>query len=381
MTADHDTMARSAAADLHRRTDGVDTEAALAALHRSAGTGRHRVRRLVPSGRALAAAAAVVVLIAGVAFAVGTRGGGDGGTDRLGTETTQPVDPTSYGPLLGTLHGADAPELTGKVYGPAELQDGSKVAVSITGGRPGQVYLINQCATGTPDYNPAANCTGWGELQIGADGTAAGVFTAWAVFGAVSVPSTSECGRDMCSMEILRLVEEDQPDEGLPGTAFAPADGAAEDTQPSVPLTFAADVEVPPIPTMTATFIDRTAEGVHAHLTGRDFAPGQVDIVANGYLYPPTGMLAHLMSPAQEVVASVSIPASGRLSATVTLPEALTDLSRTTDENGVVQDPEIVACGVDTSTCDLWVMPKASAGEGTRGILTPLPTPYPVEPN
>lgn len=378
MTLDLDTMARSASADLRRRTESVDTEAALAALHRSAGSGRHRARRLLPSGRTLAvAAAATVVLLAALAFVAGTRGGD--GTERLGTEPSQPIDPTSYGPLLGTLHGVDDPALTAEVYGPAELQDGSPVAVSITGGRPGQRYVLTQCATGASDYNPAADCNGWADLTVGPDGSVLAEVQAWAVFAGGSVPYVNDCRAVRCSMEISPLVEEDQPDEGLPGTVFAPTEGTG--VPASVPMVFDPEAAAPPIPTMTATFLSRVAEGEQVRIEGEDLTPGRYAVVASGYLHPPTGMLAHLIGSAHAAVASVEVPADGRLSTTVTLPDALTDLSETTVD-GVVQDPEVVACGVDTSVCDIWLVPDPGdrpAAEGGRGILTPVPTPYPEE--
>lgn len=382
MTADLDTTARAASTELHRRSEAVDTEAALAALHRSAGTGRHHVRRLLPSGRAFAMAAAAVVLLAALAFAAGTRGGD--GTERLGTEPTQPIDPTAYGPLLGTLHGIDRPQLTAEVYGPQDIEDGSDVAVSITGARPGQRYALTQCATGTADFNPAANCVSWGDLVVGADGSVAGAFDAWAVFGSGSAPFTTDCRGVRCEVQISPLVEEDQPDDGLPGTRFTPRtpEDEAEGRPGSVVLPIAADAEAPPIPAMEATFVERVDDGIRAGIEATDLAPGRYDLVANGYRYPPTGMLAHLMGPAQSVVKAVEVAADGRLAVVVTLPDALTDITETS-VNGVVQDPEIVACGVDTSTCDIWLIPSATAAGAApsstgRGILVPRPVPYPA---
>lgn len=383
MTVDLDTLARSAAADLRRRSETTDTEAALATLHRSTGTGRHRLRRLVPSGRTLAFVAAAVVLLAALAFAVGTRDGDD--TQRLGTETTVPIDPTSFGPLLGTLHGSDDAGLTAEVYGPETVEDGSKVAVSITGARPGQHYAVTQCATGTADFHPAANCVGWGDLVVGEDGSVAGAFEAWAVFGAGSAPFTTDCRGVLCEVQISPLVEEDQPDDGLPGTRFAPRtpEDEAEGRPGSVVLPLADDAEAPPIPRMEATLVERVDDGMRVGIEATDLAPGRYDLVANGYLYPPTGMLAHLMGSAQKVVAAVEVGADGRLATTVTLPDALQDISETTVD-GVVQDPEIVACGVDTSTCDIWLIPSATASGAApsstgRGILVPRPVPYPAE--
>ena len=166
MTIDSiDDLAREAAADLNRRVEDVDTEAALADLHRTADGERHPIRRLVPSPRAVALVAAVLIVVAALAVAVGNLGG----DDPAGSTTTpgETVDPTTYGPLLGTLHGIDDPDLTAEVYGPAELDDRSELGVSITGGLPGLGYAVTPCAVGDPDFYPVANCGPPQELTLG----------------------------------------------------------------------------------------------------------------------------------------------------------------------------------------------------------------------
>lgn len=135
-----DVMAREAAADLHSQVIDLDTEAALAALHRSS-DGKPIWHHRLPSGRSLVAAAAVVVALAGVAFAVSSVGGDDPERVGVGSEA---IDPTSYGSLLGTLEGIDDPGLRAEFYGPVALDDRDEIAVSISGGIPGQEYAITQ---------------------------------------------------------------------------------------------------------------------------------------------------------------------------------------------------------------------------------------------
>lgn len=382
MTADLDTLARSAAADLHRRAERVDTEAALHALHRSAGTGPHRVRRMVPSGRVLALAAAAVVVLAGLAFAVGTQGGD--ATEHLGTETTLPIDPTSFGPLLGTLHGVDDAGLTAEVYGPKALDDGSEVAVSITGGIPGQAYLVSQCAVGDPDYSPVVSCATSDGPTLDGDGAGVAVIEAWTVFDGTGAAYRNDCRKVACELQIGAIVEDDQPDEGRPGTQFADqaehADALTD--SPWIPITFAADAGAPPLPELTASFLGRTDQGTRVRLKGSNLQPGPTLVLVDGFDEPRTGMLAHVPGVGPAEIDQVEVAADGTFSAEVVLPDAVTQVSTTTI-NDIVQDPEIVACDASPSYCVVQVASRnrstgsVSGSGAARRPLTAPPVRYP----
>lgn len=364
MTVDLDTLARSAAADLRRRTERVDTEAALATLHRSAGTGRHRVRRLVPSGRTFAVAAAAIALLAALALTIGTRD--DGGTERLGTQTTEPIDPTTYGPLLGTLHGVDDPGLTAEVYGPQPMDDGAEVAVAITGGRPGQRYHVNQCAVSDEDYNPASNCTiGKGAFSLDEAGNGVRIVAVRAVFDGAGTFARNDCRVQHCELQITPALDDSEA-EPAPGTLFAvqPELAAARSDSPWVPVELRSDTPVSPLPAITATFLSATPDGIRVRLEGIHLKPGLASVKVAGYDGPRSGMLAHVPSAGPTTIGEVDVPPSGELSTEVVLPSIVRERS----SEGTGSDP--VDCGGPQASCEVWVIPQTLGDDDGH---TPMP--------
>ncbi|WP_426573492.1 hypothetical protein [Aquihabitans sp. McL0605] len=379
-----DTLARGAAADLHRQVDEIDTEAALTAFHRTAGGGRHRARRLVTGRRSLTLVAAAVLVVGVLALAAGAFRGGDR-SQRVGTVPAEPVDPQSYGPLLGTLHGLDAPALTARVYGPAALEDRSEVAVAITGGLPGQDYLVTQCAVGDPDYTPVVNCGPGQHLILDHDGTGVGVVEAWTVFDGQGAPYRNDCRAVACELQISALIGPGQPDEGRPGTKFAeqPEISEALSRSPWIPIHFADDAGAPPLPAITATFLERTGEGTRVRIEGTELKPGRASIVVDGFFEQPTGFRRHLSGVGPTEIARADVADDGALSMEVTLPDAITETGEHV-VNGVVQDPEVLACGVGTSYCTVQVLPLERGPDPASGSarlpLVAQPVRYPEGP-
>ena len=378
MTADLDTMARAAAVDLHRRTDAVDTEAALAALHRSTGSGRHRMRRRVHAGRACAAVAAAVLVVAALALAVQRFGGDE--PERLGTAPPQAVDPSSYGPLLGRLHGVDAPDLTAEVHGPEALDDGSEVAVSITGGRPGQHYGVSQCAVSDEAFNPAANCTIGNGFDLDDDGNGTGVFRVWSVFEPGALQHRNDCRVATCELQIGPVLDDGDGDTPPAGTVLAeqPDLDEARSASPWIPLRFAADAGAPPLPEVTATFVAATPEGIRVRLEGTDLHPGRAVVEVSGFDAPGSGLTALYPSVGPVEVTTIDVAADGRVSEEVELPAVVREPGARADVGG--NEAPAVTCGASPAYCEVRIV----AGDGVvvddgagRGPLTAPPVRYP----
>ncbi|MGN6694005.1 MAG: hypothetical protein ACTHN0_07495, partial [Aquihabitans sp.] len=168
----------------------------------------------------------------------------------------------------------------------------------------------------------------------------------------------------------------DQPDDGVPGTKLAeqPDRSRALEDSPWVPLVFAPGAGAPPLPEVTATFLDRTDDGARVRILGRNFEPGPYSVEAEGFPETYTGLMAHAGGIGAKDLLDVDVPADGTISAVVTLPDTITDRSIETVD-GVVQDPEVLTCGVGTAYCTIRVRPVDPVGR----ILTAPPVRYPEE--
>lgn len=334
-----DREARLAADAIHREVADVDVDAALAAV--LAGPDLRPRRRL-------AAAAAAVVLLGGVAVAVSQQGSDP---QRVGTADAPPLDPSDYGPVLQRLRGLDDPTLQATIHGPELLDDRDELAVAISGGRPGQRYLLQQCVVAGPDVNPAASCTFGPDFVLDADGAGIGVVEVSTVFDGVGWPHRNDCRIEACELVISGLVEEDQPDEGLPGTQFDDPNDA--EVTPWPQLRFAPDAGAPPLPAMEAEVLDDGAGTTSVRITGRDLPAGAiVELRAHGFTVEPSGFLASSGGIGSEEIATVEVAADGTFSTDATLPAQVTEEGERI-ENGVVQSPEVVTCADAAWSCQI----------------------------
>jgi hypothetical protein len=360
-----DREARLAADAIRREVADADVDGALAAV--LAGPDRRSRRRLV-------AAAAAVVLLGGLAVAVSQRGSDP---ERVGTADAPPLDPADYGPVLATLEGIDDPGLRAVVHGPELLDDRDEVAVAITGGLPGQRYLLQQCVADGPDVNKAASCTFGPELVVDDDGAGAVVAEVITVFDGAGWPQRNDCRVEDCELVISGLVEEDQPDDGLPGTQFDdPNDAQAT---PWAQLRFAPDASAPTLPAMEVEVLGGDGPAVLARLTGRDLPPGSpVVLRAHGYGREPSGMLSTSPGMGSVEIATVEVGADGTFSIEVELPaQVIEDGERT--QNGVVQPPEVVTCADAPWSCQIWLAYEDGPPlvDGRAALVAP-PLPYPT---
>jgi hypothetical protein len=360
-----DREARSAADAIHREVADAEVDAALAAV--LAGPD-------VTSRRRLVAAAAAVVLLSGVAVAVSQRGSDP---ERVGTADAPPLDPADYGPVLATLEGIDDPGLRAVVHGPELLDDRDELAVAITGGLPGQRYALQQCVAAGPDVNPAASCTDQlGTVTLDASGAGVVMGEIATVFDGVGWQHRNDCRAEACELAIGSIIENDQPDAGLPGTRFDDPDDDVLGGR--VPLAFAPDATAPTLPTMQVEVVDRDPVVV-ARLSGQDLPPGSsVVLQAHGYTFEPSGILATIPGTGFEEITTVEVAADGTFSIVATLPTQVTEDGERS-ENGVVQPPEVVTCADAAWSCQIWLAyeDQPPLVDGRPALVAP-PLPYPA---
>ena len=198
------------------------------------------------------------------------------------------------------------------------------------------------------------------------------------MFDGAGAPYRNDCRETPCELQISPIFEDDQPDEGLPGTRFAEdLDPTEPVDSPWIPLTFADDAGAPPLPSTTAKFLEATSEGTRVRLEGTDLRPGRASVLVDGFFEPPTGIFTHFpgsgppRSPGS--TSPTTEPSRWRCASPMPSPRS------TRDVDGVVQDPEIVACGVDSSYCTIAVrpLPDPDGASPARPALTAQPIDYP----
>lgn len=370
-----DRIGRRAAAALLADLEDLDTEAALGSLldggaaPEPAPSPDRRSRRWI----AVAAPAAAVAAVAAV---VGGLVGGGGSSDEVRTAEAPAIDPADYGPVIGRLVSQQDPNLVAEVHGPELLGAADQVAIVVTGAQPGRQYGASQCVRGSvEEVHPATAC---GDLQIGTvgdDGSATWVVRLPAVFGGTIPRQLNDCRTDGCELRIDTLIQDDEPDAGVPGTRFlSAADPSASGEEPApspwIPLRFDLDVEVA-VPTMT---VERGGAGSVA-VAGEQLAPGRYDVVYEGWSTGAPEPLRVIGPEASVGLGEVVVDDDdGTFAITIELPATITDTSSTTtDGDGTVLPPATVGCTTPTAFCWLRLQPAEPLTPDGLPVVLPEP--------
>lgn len=366
-----DDVAEHAAQVLRAGVAAVDTEAALVRLR--VDTRSPRLRRGTPGGRrplvAGAVAALVVVTVVGVALAVVRSD-----DDSVGVATAEP-GPADFGPVVATLTGADDPDLRAELHGPADAVDGTTMAISISGGRPGQPYNISQCLRADGPVNPASMCRGAGEIVLDDRGAGWIPVQAWLVFDGQAVFRRNDCRLDRCGFEVYEVMDEDRPGSGGHGTTFA-RDGAS----PFLPVRFDGGAAAPPLPDLELTEVERTGDSVVVRLSGRNARPGRTSVVVLAYEGPVDPDVAIQPTVGSTPAGSVEVAPDGTFDAEVALPVEIEE-DGTQTVNGVVVPKAPVRCDQEPARCTVFLaIPERSSGglpDEEERILRAEPVGYP----
>lgn len=380
MTTDTlDRLGRAAAADLHARTLAIDTEAALAALDAPSGgrrPGRRPVRLLGRVGRPVfVGAAAALLVIAAVGAVLAVRGADDAPSVSSGPAAA--ADPTDFGPIRATLHGLASPTLRADLHAPAELQDGTEVAIAISGGRPGVRFGASECAVDDPGtFNPAANCAAVGDtVVLDADGRGTLVVPTWAVFDPRSMSHLNDCRVAACSLEVGPRVDERDPIQEAEDQTFGevPGDGT------TLPLTFAADLALPPLPALEVEAVRREGDTLVVRLTGRNLEVAPTRVWLDGATQPRTGILTLSNGEVYRPADLVTVRPDGTVDEEVALPLTLVE-----DPAISASDPPTppVRCDVAPASCTIRLDAEPGADHALpypRRLSAPR-VPYPPIP-
>lgn len=369
-TIDH--VAVDAAEVLHAGVAEVDTEAALVRLR--VDTRSPRTRWMAAGGRhplvAGAVAAMVVVAVVGVVLVVVRSD-----DDSVGVTSAEP-GPEAFGPVVATLTGAEDPDLRAELRGPAEAVDGTTMAISISGGKPGESYNIVQCLRpGGAIVDPASSCRGAGEIVLDDRGAGWMPVRAWLVFDGQAVFHRNDCRLDPCGFEVREVMDQDRPGSGGPEAAFARAGAGA-----LLPLRFVEDAEAPPLPELELTGLEQTVDSVVVRISGRNARPGRTPVVVQAYEGPVDPDVAIQPTVGSETAGSVEVAPDGTFDAEVSLPVEIEE-DGTQTVNGVVVPKAPVRCDLEPERCTVFLaIPERSSGgppdEGER-ILRPEPVGYP----
>ena len=369
---DHE--ARRATATLFASLDDLDTEGTLAAVHRGMSPAALTPpgRRPGP-GRSLLAAACLLVVAGLVGVAVVARSGSDG--DRVDTGDEVPVDPASFGPVLGRLTGASDPDLAAVVHGPSALRHGDEIAIAVTGAEPGFAYGAQLCA----EADGPAFCIGFDSFVVGADGSALLVVDLPAVF-AGAVAHVNDCRTVPCRLLVDVTADDTQTDAEVAIGSLAPR--ARTDGFDGIDLTFDPDAPAPAVPSVDVEPRGLRSPGVAVRVTGRDLQPGTWLLVAEGAAYPWSGPMRHNRGTHRAELAEVVVDETGVLEAAVTLP---LDLSLATDGSVASDGPATLDCRTRTSDgtwcavrLEMAVADAARIVDDTEAMpLQPDAVPYP----
>jgi hypothetical protein len=387
MTTDQlDELGRRSAEDLWASLHDLDTEAALADL-----LGRRLPAPREGSGRVgggrrlglVALVAAALVAVVGMAVVTRIAGSGD---ERVGTASEPTVDPRDYGERLGRLVSQQDPSLIAELYGPNPLGAADQVAVSVEGGRPGQRYGLQLCRReGLPVNNPATSCTSVGSLVVAPSGEAVAVVRLPAVYMGVVPVGQNDCRSVACDLLIEAVIEDDEPDAGLPGTRFVDpsdpwyrAEGPGAPPSPWLPLSFDPNADVGALPSMELLATGGSGEGVR--LEGRNLAPGKLAITVHGFEREPIAPFGEISAVAVVPLTTVDVDADGSFSVPVDLPGEVVDGGG--DGDGVDQVEGSEPIRVDCSSA-AWACQVRAAWADTppnlNGVpaLLPEPAAYP----
>jgi hypothetical protein len=370
-----DATGRLAAAALFDELSDLDTEAALAEVM----TGAAIVASPAPDHRSPrrwpVVAAAVVVLAVAVGSAVAIFGDDE---DRVRSADVAPVDADDYGPVIGRLVSQQDPDLIAEVHGPELLGAADEVAVVITGAEPGRRYSATLCLrAGLPETHPGVACADGGEpFTVGADGVAMAVVRLPAVFMGTIPITPNDCRRVACDLRVDTLIENDEPDAGVPGTRFVDADdpwytneGPASAPSPWIPLRFDPDSEVA-IPTMSV----RPLDGTTVTHSGSGLIPGRATVVYEGWTNGPPSAVMLLAPDGRASLGEVEIGADGTFTSDLALPSTMENSARVSVGPDGSEQIGTVDCTSLSAHCWLrlqWSEPTTDA----RGVPALLPEP------
>ncbi|MGI8754321.1 MAG: neocarzinostatin apoprotein domain-containing protein [Acidimicrobiales bacterium] len=376
-TATVDDQGRAAAKRVRLASGTVDTEAALV---RTLDATRSTRSRLVVARRPVTIAAAIVLVVSLLGAGTWALASRNDSARPLRT-TNSPVDPKSYGPLLGTLRSELNPSLRADVYGTRELHDGSEVAVAITGGRPGRLYQATECTAAT--FNPAGDCASVRNgLTLDGDGAGTLVVTVWRVFSSSGFAIVNDCLVSSCGLHILPVGDETMakspgPDEHF-GDAAEPNATSLVRPGSQVPLAFSSQGEVV-IPAFAVTTLTRTPDRLHVRLTGHDLIPGTTTVSIDGTTRPRTGPMTDGAGEASMALTTVTVASDGTLNVDIGLPLVIEDQGSYTKIDGVVQPPAVVRCDAVGSSCRIHVTHGGPGEDPPVTHLHAVPQPYPKE--
>lgn len=376
-----DRIGRRAAAALLADLEDLDTEAALGSLldggaaPEPAPSPDRRSRRWIAVA---APAAAVAAVVGGLVV-------GGGSSDEVRTAEAPAIDPADYGPVIGRLVSQQDPNLVAEVHGPELLGAADQVAIVVTGAQPGRQYGATQCVRGKlPEINPATSCMGREVGTVGADGTATWLVRLPAVFNGTVARQVNDCRMVACDLQVDALIQDDEPDAGVPGSRFVSSDDpyysdevAADGASPWIPLRFDPDTEVE-VPSLSV----RSVGDGSAVVSGTGLAPGRVQLVAEGWSDgPPTSLM--ILGPDGAIpVGEAEVAADGTFTTEVRLPTSMTDTDRGTIGEGEDQQPlpaTTVDCSAAASSCWVRLQPiDAPADRDGVAALLPDPVPYPA---
>lgn len=378
-TATVDDQGRAAAKRVRLASGTVDTEAALA---RTLDATRSTRSRLVGARRPVTIAAAIVLVIAMLGAGTWALASRNDSARPLRT-TNSPVDPKSYGPLLGTLRSEPNPSLRADVYGTHELHDGSEVAIAITGGRPGRLYQATECTAETANSNPEGNCASvHGDVTLDGDGAGTLVVTVWRVFSSSGFAIVNDCLVSSCLLQVYPVADEAVPDASGPDENFGEAaeSNATSLVRPGsqIPLAFSSQGEVA-VPAFAVTTLTRTPDRLHVRLTGHDLIPGTTTVSIDGTARPRTGMMIDGAGEASMALTTVTVASDGTLNVDIGLPLVIEDQGSYTKIDGVVQPPAVVRCDDVGSSCRIHVTHGGPGEDLPATHLHAGPQPYPKE--
>ena len=355
----------------HRDGDADITIATEGRSPYSPGPARQRPQTIRP----VLLAACVVVLLgaAGLTWAMSTR---EDPTEAGRAAPTAGIneDPNNYGPVVATILGESSPTLRADLHAPTRIDDGTLVAVAITGGEPGQTYMIDQCATPT-----LTACRSAGHLvRLDEDGRGTVTTRVWTVFNSPPIRAIHDCRRETCWIDVRPML--DDPHEGdtiNPALQFSPAPAPTTTIDSAVPssapgqltIPFTPDSSAPPIPTAQAELLERTEDSLVVHLTASGLQPGRYQILARAD--------SEVVLGSQDLT-PIEVGADGAIDLEQRFPLTIGD-GGTTTRNGVVVAEGPARCSDPTWRCKIAIsLPEGTSFE-TR-ILTPDPLPYPKLP-